>query len=218
LAFNRKLDEMAALHSDKTQQERTATLAAFKEGKLQVLVATDVASRGLDIEQLPHVINYELPPNPEDYIHRIGRTGRAGVPGEAISLVEPEEQDLLAGIERLLKKKIPIQQLPSEGSRPRESTRERRARAASRPGPKPAPRSLSEGSPSRSSSSQNRSAQSSSAAQGTPAQSDTNGSEQPTPALYSTARSGDAGAAGAPERRRKQVAALFLPPVPAKQD
>jgi ATP-dependent RNA helicase RhlE len=165
-------------------------------------VATDIAARGLDIEQLPHVINYELPPNAEDYIHRIGRTGRAGVPGEAISLVEPEEQDLLAGIERLLKKKIPIQQLPTEGSRPRESTRERRTRAASRPGPKPARTNPA----------------ASSSAPSSPPQSATNGSSQPVPALYSTARSGDAGAAGAPERRRKQVAALFLPPAPAKQD
>ncbi|HXV08651.1 MAG TPA: DEAD/DEAH box helicase, partial [Burkholderiales bacterium] len=202
----------SALHSDKTQQERTATLAAFKEGKLQVLVATDVASRGLDIEQLPHVINYELPPNSEDYIHRIGRTGRAGVPGEAISLVEPEEQDLLAGIERLLKKKIPIQQLPAEGSRPRERTRERGARAAPRPGPKPTQSIPAQGRPSQVNPSLGRLSQNS------PAESTTNGSGQPAPALVSTARSGDAGAAGAPERRRKQVAALFLPPVPAKQD
>ena len=70
-----------ALHSDRTQQERMAALAAFKEGKIQLLVATDIAARGLDIESLPHVINFELPPNPEDYIHRIGRTGRAGIAG-----------------------------------------------------------------------------------------------------------------------------------------
>ena len=102
----------SALHSDKTQGERMQALAEFKEGKLQVLVATDIAARGMDIEQLPHVINYELPPNPEDYIHRIGRTGRAGLTGEAISLVSPDEQDLLASIEKMLKKKIPIQPLP----------------------------------------------------------------------------------------------------------
>src|SRR6185295_20289336 len=81
---------------------------AFKEGKLQVLVATDVAARGLDIDDLPVVVNYELPHVPEDYIHRIGRTGRAGASGEAISLVAPEEEKYLADIERLLKKKIEI--------------------------------------------------------------------------------------------------------------
>ena len=83
-------------------------LDAFKEGKLQVLVATDVAARGLDIDDLPLVVNYELPHVPEDYIHRIGRTGRAGASGEAISLVAPEEESYLADIERLLKKKVDI--------------------------------------------------------------------------------------------------------------
>jgi ATP-dependent RNA helicase RhlE len=109
----------AALHSDKTQGERTQALSDFKEGKLQVLVATDIAARGLDIEDLPHVINYELPPNPEDYIHRIGRTGRAGQPGDAISLVSYEEQESLASIERLIKTKIPFLPLPSAEPRPR---------------------------------------------------------------------------------------------------
>ena len=95
-----------AIHGDKTQQARMEALAAFKEGKLQVLVATDVAARGLDIDDLPLVVNYELPHVPEDYIHRIGRTGRAGASGEAISLVAPEEEKYLADIERLLKKKV----------------------------------------------------------------------------------------------------------------
>jgi len=104
----------AALHSDKTQGERMQALADFKDGKVTVLVATDIAARGLDIEQLPHVINFELPPNPEDYIHRIGRTGRAGMTGEAISLVAPDEQDLLQGIEKMIKKKIPMQPLPND--------------------------------------------------------------------------------------------------------
>jgi len=97
-----------AIHGDKSQQTRMEALAAFKEGKLQVLVATDVAARGLDIDDLPVVVNYELPHVPEDYIHRIGRTGRAGALGEAISLVAPDEERYLADIERLLKKKIEV--------------------------------------------------------------------------------------------------------------
>ena len=100
-----------AIHGDKTQAARLEALAAFKEGKLQVLVATDVAARGLDIDDLPLVVNYELPHVPEDYIHRIGRTGRAGASGEAISLVAPEEEKYLAEIERLLKKKIAVRTL-----------------------------------------------------------------------------------------------------------
>jgi ATP-dependent RNA helicase RhlE len=97
-----------AIHGDKTQQARMEALAAFKEGKLQVLVATDVAARGLDIDDLPLVVNYELPHVPEDYIHRIGRTGRAGASGEAISFVAPDEERYLADIERLLKKKVEV--------------------------------------------------------------------------------------------------------------
>jgi ATP-dependent RNA helicase RhlE len=97
-----------AIHGDKTQQARMEALAAFKEGKLQVLVATDVAGRGLDIDDIPLVVNYELPHIPEDYIHRIGRTGRAGASGEAISLVAPDEERYLADIERLLKKKVDV--------------------------------------------------------------------------------------------------------------
>ena len=99
----------AAIHSNKSQSIRTRTLAEFKKGELRVLVATDVAARGLDIERLPHVVNYELPQVPEDYVHRIGRTGRAGEDGIALSLVCPQEQLLLAEIEKLLKYKIPAQ-------------------------------------------------------------------------------------------------------------
>jgi len=98
----------SAIHGDKTQAARLEALASFKAGKLQVLVATDVAARGLDIDDLPLVVNYELPHVPEDYIHRIGRTGRAGASGEAISLVAPEEEKYLGEIERLLKKKVEI--------------------------------------------------------------------------------------------------------------
>jgi ATP-dependent RNA helicase RhlE len=99
----------SAIHGDKTQAARLEALQAFKDGKLQVLVATDVAARGLDIDDMPLVVNYELPHVPEDYIHRIGRTGRAGASGEAISLVAHEEEKYLAEIERLLKKKIAIE-------------------------------------------------------------------------------------------------------------
>jgi ATP-dependent RNA helicase RhlE len=101
----------AAIHSNKSQSIRTRTLAEFKHGDFRVLVATDVAARGLDIERLPHVVNYDLPQVPEDYVHRIGRTGRAGEDGVAISLVSPEEKPLLQAIEKLLTYKIPHQTL-----------------------------------------------------------------------------------------------------------
>jgi ATP-dependent RNA helicase RhlE len=95
-----------AIHGDKSQQQRTEALEGFKSGKIRVLVATDVAARGLDIDDLPHVINYELPHTAEDYIHRIGRTGRAGKHGDATSLFAPEEKQRLADIERLIKRPI----------------------------------------------------------------------------------------------------------------
>ncbi|MGP1609609.1 MAG: helicase-related protein, partial [Burkholderiales bacterium] len=95
-----------AIHSDRTQAERELALADFKEGRTTALVATDIAARGIDIAELPFVINYELPYTPEDYVHRIGRTGRAGLPGEAISLVSPDEERLLTEIEKLLKRPI----------------------------------------------------------------------------------------------------------------
>ncbi len=96
-----------ALHGDKTQGARVKALDYFKTGKAAVLVATDIAARGLDIDQLPHVVNFDLPQVAEDYIHRIGRTGRAGMNGEALSLVCPEEAWQLADIEKLLKREIP---------------------------------------------------------------------------------------------------------------
>jgi ATP-dependent RNA helicase RhlE len=95
-----------AIHGDKSQAERLIALENFKAGKTAVLVATDVASRGLDIEGLPQVINFDIPHSPEDYIHRIGRTGRAGTAGEAISLVAPPDLEALAAIERLIKRKL----------------------------------------------------------------------------------------------------------------
>ncbi|HEU4709447.1 MAG TPA: DEAD/DEAH box helicase [Methylophilaceae bacterium] len=96
-----------AIHGDKSQLERIQALDAFKQGKVTTLVATDVAARGLDIDQLPMVINYEIPSAPEDYVHRIGRTGRAGASGVAISLVSPEEEKYLKEIEKLIKREIP---------------------------------------------------------------------------------------------------------------
>jgi ATP-dependent RNA helicase RhlE len=93
----------AAIHGNKSQGARTRALADFKRGEIRVLVATDIAARGLDIDQLPHVVNYELPNVPEDYVHRIGRTGRAGNEGQAVSLVCVDERKLLGDIERLLK-------------------------------------------------------------------------------------------------------------------
>ncbi|HJO36138.1 MAG: DEAD/DEAH box helicase [Pseudomonadota bacterium] len=97
----------AAIHGNKSQNARTQALAGFKDGRVRVLVATDIAARGLDIDQLPHVVNYELPNVPEDYVHRIGRTGRAGSEGEALSLVCVDEHKLLRDIERLLRREVP---------------------------------------------------------------------------------------------------------------
>ncbi|NMG76268.1 DEAD/DEAH box helicase [Aromatoleum diolicum] len=101
-----------AIHGDKGQAQRTDTLEAFKSGKLRVLVATDVAARGLDIDDLPSVINFELPHTAEDYVHRIGRTGRAGRKGHAVSLVSTEEKHLLADIQKLIKLEIPQELVP----------------------------------------------------------------------------------------------------------
>jgi ATP-dependent RNA helicase RhlE len=104
-----------AIHGNKSQGARTKALAEFKSGDLQVLVATDIAARGIDIDQLPHVVNFELPNVPEDYVHRIGRTGRAGAQGEAISLVCPDEELFLRDIEKLIKREIPREAVPGFG-------------------------------------------------------------------------------------------------------
>jgi ATP-dependent RNA helicase RhlE len=101
-----------AMHGNKSQNARTRALADFKAGVVEVMVATDIAARGIDIDQLPHVVNYDLPNVPEDYIHRIGRTGRAGAEGEAISLVCVDEHAFLRDIERLIKRSIPRQVVP----------------------------------------------------------------------------------------------------------
>ncbi len=115
-----------AIHGDKSQIARLEALDEFKAAKVQVMVATDVAARGLDIDDLPLVVNYEMPHVPEDYIHRIGRTGRAGAEGEAISFCAPDEERLLIEIERLLKRSIPVA-APVAVAGPRRSPREAHA-------------------------------------------------------------------------------------------
>ncbi len=102
----------AAIHGNKSQAQRVRALADFKSLKVTALVATEVAARGLDIKELPHVVNYELPNVPEDYVHRIGRTARAGTTGSAVSLVSPDETPLLKDIERMLRRSLPVQALP----------------------------------------------------------------------------------------------------------
>ena len=124
----------AAIHGNKSQGARTRALQHFKQGEVRVLVATDIAARGLDIEQLPHVVNYELPNVPEDYVHRIGRTGRAGNDGQAVSLVCIDENKLLGDIERLLKRDLP--RVVIQGYEPDPSIRAEpiKGRGNSRPG------------------------------------------------------------------------------------
>ncbi|MBD2695035.1 DEAD/DEAH box helicase [Anabaena catenula] len=107
-----------AIHGNKSQGARTHALAKFKNGSLQVLVATDIAARGLDISELPHVVNFDLPNVPEDYVHRIGRTGRAGANGEAVSLVCVDEYQLLADIEKLIEQRLPLQVVAGFGINP----------------------------------------------------------------------------------------------------
>jgi superfamily II DNA/RNA helicase len=123
-----------AIHGDKSQLERMQALDAFKQGRVAVLIATDVAARGLDIESLPMVINYEIPHAAEDYVHRIGRTGRAGASGTAISLVSPEEEKYLADIEKLIKQQITRERadLPQHSARPQRAPRSERGERAER--------------------------------------------------------------------------------------
>ncbi|WP_292040118.1 DEAD/DEAH box helicase [Massilia sp. UBA6681] len=127
----------SAIHGDKTQQERMAALDAFKAGTVEVLVATDVAARGLDISDLPCVINYDLPYNAEDYVHRIGRTGRAGASGDALSVYSDKDERLLLDIEKLIKQTVPRGELPgfvAPSSRSRDSGRPEFARDGERRG------------------------------------------------------------------------------------
>lgn len=144
-----------AIHGDKSQQERLKTLDGFKAGEIKVLVATDVAARGLDIAELPAVINYDLPHSPEDYVHRIGRTGRAGASGMALSLMVDHDQKALAEIEKLTKRKLDVQELQLPASaRGRGERRSRDDRRGHRDGGEAAARSEDShgiGAPSRSS-------------------------------------------------------------------
>ena len=123
----------SAIHGDRSQTERTRALEAFRGRFVKVLVATDVASRGLDIADLPYVVNFELPYEPQDYIHRIGRTGRAGASGTAISLVSPEEVEELRGVQRLLRRSIPCaiveEYLPDPDREPAAAARPRGGRS-----------------------------------------------------------------------------------------
>src|SRR5438132_9020403 len=107
------------MHGDKSQDERLKALDAFKKGEVDLLVATDVAARGLDIKDVPAVFNFDVPFNSEDYVHRIGRTGRAGASGLAVTFVTPEDQRLMGDIEKLLKRKIEIEPLEFDEDRPR---------------------------------------------------------------------------------------------------
>ena len=129
-----------AIHSDKSQGARTRALRDFKRGEVRVLVGTDIAARGLDINQLPHVVNYELPSVPEDYVHRIGRTGRAGNEGNAVSLVCVDEHKLLSNIERLLKRDLPRVVIPGYEPDPTIRAAPVQQRSAARAGVKPRPR------------------------------------------------------------------------------
>ncbi|XYJ11317.1 DEAD/DEAH box helicase [Telluria sp. B2] len=122
----------SAIHGDKTQQERMAALDAFKKGEIEVLVATDVAARGLDISDLPCVINFDLPYNAEDYVHRIGRTGRAGASGDALSVYSEKDERLLADIEKLIKQTITRGELAGFTPRARSRERDREGERAER--------------------------------------------------------------------------------------
>ena len=120
--------ESDAIHGNKAQNHRTRTLKRFKDNELRVLVATDIAARGLDIEALPHVVNFDLPHVAEDYVHRIGRTGRAGAEGEAVSLVSHEDRPLMAAIEKLMNRKVEQREISGFDSAPRQAPQHQQPR------------------------------------------------------------------------------------------
>ena len=122
-SFERDGLKTQALHGDKSQDERLKALAAFKAGEVDLLVATDVAARGLDITDLPGVFNFDVPFHAEDYVHRIGRTGRAGASGLAVTLVTRDDARMISDIERLIRKKIELEPIELEDDRPRRPRR-----------------------------------------------------------------------------------------------
>lgn len=124
-ALRSRIHSVARIHSDRAQAERDEAMAGFRNGKYRILVATDIAARGLDVADIERVINYDFPHSPEDYVHRIGRTARAAATGEAISFVRPGEKRLVAAVEHLTGKKLPVEPAPGFG---RPSPRRRRAR------------------------------------------------------------------------------------------
>src|SRR5439155_2349939 len=103
--------ETATLHSNRSQAQRSAALLAFRKGRVRVLVATDIAARGIDVDGISHVVNFDFPPQPEDYVHRIGRTGRAEATGDAISFVTKDDEDAVRALERMTRKKIERRQI-----------------------------------------------------------------------------------------------------------
>jgi len=191
----------AAIHGDKSQPQRTQALADFKSGAVKVLVATDIAARGLDIDQLPYVVNFELPNVPEDYVHRIGRTGRAGSEGDAISLVSADESRLLEDIERLLKREIPKEIIPGfeldaapshhHEREPRREHREQRLRQPQAENRRDTPRAAPQ-----------------------PRQSDRHTPPSPQPAFKTPI----AAPYAKPRPKRPQAALLMKPPVNSSQD
>ncbi|HSN68280.1 MAG TPA: C-terminal helicase domain-containing protein, partial [Thermoanaerobaculia bacterium] len=102
----------ATIHSNRSQSQRTSALAQFKQGRVRVLVATDIAARGIDVEEISHVVNFDFPPAPEDYVHRIGRTGRAAATGDAISFITPDDHASVTALERMIGRKIEREVVP----------------------------------------------------------------------------------------------------------
>ncbi len=214
-----------AIHGDKGQQQRTETLEAFKSGRLRVLVATDVAARGIDIDELPYVINFELPHTAEDYVHRIGRTGRAGHQGNAVSLVCAEEKQRLAEIQKLIKLEIPQEIVPGfepepefaeAGSRSGRGRRPAAAPAAAEAAPERARAPRSEGAAARPPRNENRRPRSTIAADGFDFSKPYEPKHSPVPAqavigegLPTTPSAGSGSNPAAPRRQQRPLAYLL---------